>query len=142
MKEVHVTKDSSSRPKKLDYIPNKSNVNPTTFLSVCRFLVTLEQHISKFSTEINSLFSSSLNLERQETGASNQLLTNNTLKFMAKIKRHLKDQIVLGMLPMKMLTVARSFVNEFDQLVQENELKCSPTVDKQKKMLIDYEMTS
>lgn len=116
--------------------------NPaTTFLSICRYLVTLEQHISKYSTDIKGLFMSSLELERQKTGSSNKLLTTNNLKILGDLKHHLKDQIVLGLLPMKMLGVARSFVNEFDQLVKENETLRTPPAMNKKKLLIDFELT-
>lgn len=122
--------------------PERDSSTSITFLSVCRYLVTLETHISKFSNEINGLFTSSLNLERQETGSSNQLLSSKTLSLLANLKHHLKDQIVLGIIPIKMLGVARSFVNEFDQLLKENEVIEAPPVEEKKKLLIDFELTS
>lgn len=110
---------------------------PPTFLSICRLLVTLEQHISKFSVEIMRLFSLSLSLERQEVGSSNELLTMDNLNFLAQLKHYLKDQIVEGELPQQMLGVARTFVNDFDRLVLEKVPKDS---GRKEEPLIDIEM--
>jgi hypothetical protein len=87
-------------------------------MSICRLLITLEQFISKYSTEIHRLFTSSLAQERKKIGSSNDLLTVDNLNFLALLKHHLKDRIVQGELPKLMLGVARSFVNDFDQLIQ------------------------
>jgi hypothetical protein len=69
------------------------------FLSIFRLLITLEQHISKYSNDIRRLFSLSLSYERQKTGSSNELLTMNNINILVQLKHHLKDQIVEGHLP-------------------------------------------
>lgn len=109
---------------------------PPSFLSICRLLVTLEQFISKYSNDISRLFSLSLSLERESIGSSNSLLTLDNLKLLDQIKNHMKDQIIHGHMPVKMLGIARTFVNDFERLVKEN----GPVKVKQENMLIDIEM--
>ena len=106
---------------------------PPSFLSICRYLVTLEQHISKYSNDISRLFSLSLEFERKEAGSSNELLTADNMKFLAELQIQIKEQIVLGILPQQMHRIAKSFVNDLARLVQKN-------AEKKEKMLIDIEM--
>lgn len=89
---------------------------------ICRYLITLESHISEYSNEIKSFFNLSLNKEREVFGSSNQLLTEEIIKKLMKLKEYLKDQIVLGLIPQKMLGVARSFINDFDQLKSDQNI--------------------
>lgn len=132
---------ASETPRKLIRVKQSFEDPPPTFLSICRFLITLEEHISKYSQDINRLFTSSLSLERDKPGSSNELLTTDNLKLLEQLKHHLKDQIVEGFLPLRMLSIARSFVNDFDRLVKENvpEVK-EEVVEKKPEMLIDIEM--
>lgn len=87
-----------------------------SFMSVCRYLITLEEHVAKYSNEIRALFNLSLKMEREKIGSSNQLLTKENFEKLAELKYYLNDQIVLGLVPETMVVVARSFVNELGRL--------------------------
>lgn len=87
-----------------------------SFISICRFLITLEEYITAYSNEIRIWFNLSLKMEREKIGSSNQLLTKEVFKKFVDLKFNLKDQIVLGLLPEMMVGVARSFVNELGRI--------------------------
>lgn len=102
-------------------VENLSNDPKPTFLSVCRYLKTLEEYLGDYSSDIKSFFQRALDMERQATGSSNKLLTDENEERLTNLKNFLKDKIEHKLIPEKMLGIARTFVNEFLELM-ENQL--------------------
>lgn len=87
-----------------------------------------------FSSQIKNLFAQSLALEREEVYSSNKLLVPANIAVLEHLKHFLKDQVVSGFLPDKMFLVARTFVNEYDRLMNEtNPIKVEKDVSPDKK---------